>query len=107
MIVNAALGQVGQIQDCVKLVARSLAAVGINKYVWPVEYYSIGYAVPESMALPGDLIYYANGGGGRAHIAVYIGNGEAVHGGFNGNQTVRWKVNVPAPATAPQFIRLR
>ena len=34
----------------------------------------------------GDLIYYANGGMGLAHIAVYIGNGVAVHGGWNGNQ---------------------
>ena len=43
---------------------------------------------PVSDPQPGDLIYYADGGMGMAHIAVYIGNGQAVHGGYNGNETV-------------------
>lgn len=107
MIVNAALSQVGQGQDCTRLVTRSLAAVGINFHGWPAEYYSLGYAVSAAEAQAGDLIFYANGGGGMAHIAIYIGNGEAVHGGYNGGQTVRWKANVPAPATGAQYIRLR
>ena len=45
-------------------------------------------------AQPGDLLYYADGGGGQAHIAVYLGNGQAVHGGFNGNETVKFSANV-------------
>jgi cell wall-associated NlpC family hydrolase len=86
------------------LVTRSLAAVGINFHDWPVGYFSLGHAVPMSEALPGDLIYYANGGAGLAHIAVYIGNGVAVHGGWNGNQTVTFSVHV---GSGPVFIRVR
>lgn len=106
-IVNAALAQIGRAQDCTMLVTNSLAAVGINFHGWPHEYYSLGYAVSAADALPGDLIYYANGGGGMAHIAINLGNGRAVHGGYNGNQTIEWTANVPAPATAAQYIRLR
>ena len=39
-----------------------------------------------------------------AHIAVYAGNGMAVHGGFNGNQTVVFSANV---GSGPVFIRVR
>lgn len=106
-IVNAARAQIGRAQDCTMLVTNALAAVGIKFHGWPHEYYSLGYAVSAAEAMPGDLIYYANGGGGMAHIALYIGNGRAIHGGYNGNQTIEWTANVPAPATAAQYIRLR
>lgn len=102
-IVSAALSQVGEYQDCVEMVADTLAAVGIYHYKWPVEYYQIGYPVAASGALPGDLIYYADGGAGVAHIAVYIGNGQAVHGGWNYNQTKVFTVYV---GSGPNFIRL-
>lgn len=104
-IVSAALGQVGEWQDCVRLVADSLAAVGIYHYKWPVEYYQIGSAVSAANAQPGDLVYYVYGStpGSLAHIAVYIGNGQAVHGGWNGNQTIIYSVNV---GSGPNFIRL-
>ena len=45
----------------------------------------------------------ADGGMGMAHIAVYIGNGQAVHGGYNGNQTVVSTVNV---GSGPVYIHL-
>jgi cell wall-associated NlpC family hydrolase len=104
IIVSAALGQIGEYQDCVKMVADSLAAVGIYWYKWPVEYYQIGDAVSAADARPGDLIYYVDGGAGVAHIAIYIGNGQAVHGGWNGNETRVWSAYV---GSGPQFIRLR
>lgn len=85
------------------MVADALAAVGIYWYKWPVEYYQIGRPVSAAEALPGDLVYYVDGGAGWAHIAVYIGNGQAVHGGWNGNQTIVFSVNV---GTGPNFIRL-
>ena len=40
----------------------------------------------------------------QAHIAVYAGNGQAIHGGWNGNQTVVNSVNV---GSGPVFIRVR
>jgi cell wall-associated NlpC family hydrolase len=108
MIVSAALAQIGVMQDCTMLVTNSLAAVGIHFHGWPHEYYALGTAVSAADAVPGDLIYYVNGSGasvsGLAHIAVYIGNGQAVHGGWNGNETRVFSVNV---GSGPLFIRLR
>lgn len=80
-IYQAALAQLGRYQDCTMLVTNALKAVGINFHDWPAGYMSLGTVVPASQAQPGDLVYYANGGLGAAHIAVYAGNGQAVHGG--------------------------
>ncbi|MEG0265299.1 MAG: NlpC/P60 family protein [Erysipelotrichaceae bacterium] len=87
-VAAAALSQLGQYQDCTSLVSRSLAAVGINFYGYPSAYLSLGPIVSASQAQPGDVIYYANGGTGYAHVAIYIGNGQAVHGGWQGGNTV-------------------
>lgn len=87
-IAAAAKAQLGVIQDCTRLASNALAAAGINFHGWPAGYLSLGRTVGAGEAIPGDLIYYADGGMGAAHIAVYIGGGQAVHGGFNGNQTV-------------------
>ena len=103
-IYQAAMAQLGRIQDCTMLVTNSLKAVGINFHDWPAGYMSLGTVVPASQAQPGDLVYYANGGLGFAHIAVYAGNGQAIHGGWNGNQTVVNSVNV---GSGPVFIRVR
>ena len=103
-IYQAAMAQLGRIQDCTMLVTNSLKAVGINFHDWTAGYMSLGTVVPESQAQPGDLVYYANGGLGFAHIAVYAGNGQAIHGGWNGNQTVVNSVNV---GSGPVFISVR
>lgn len=103
-ILSAAYAQLGVHQDCTMLVTNALAAVGIHFHDWPAGYLSLGDRVPASQAQPGDLIYYADGGGGMAHIAVYAGNGQAVHGGFNGNDTVVFSANV---GSGPVFIRVR
>lgn len=87
-IAAAAYAQLGVNQDCTMLVTNALAAAGINHHGWPASYLTLGRTVSAAEAMPGDLIYYANGGMGLAHIAVYVGGGQAVHGGFNGNTTV-------------------
>lgn len=102
-ILSAAYAQLGVTQDCTMLVTNSLAAVGIHFHDWPAGYLSLGRTVSASEAQPGDLIYYADGGAGVAHIAVYAGNGMAVHGGYNGNQTVVFSANV---GSGPVFIRV-
>ncbi|MET3720861.1 MULTISPECIES: NlpC/P60 family protein [unclassified Arthrobacter] len=102
-ILSAAYAQLGVSQDCTMLVTNSLAAVGINFHDWPAGYLSLGRTVSAAEAQPGDLIYYADGGAGMAHIAVYAGNGQAVHGGYNGNQTVVFSANV---GSGPVFIRV-
>jgi cell wall-associated NlpC family hydrolase len=102
-ILSAAYAQLGVMQDCTMLVTNSLAAVGINFHDWPAGYLSLGQTVSAAEAQPGDLIYYADGGAGVAHVAVYAGNGQAVHGGYNGNQTVVFSANV---GSGPVFIRV-
>ena len=103
-IYQAALAQLGRYQDCTMLVTNALKAVGINFHDWPAGYMSLGTVVPASQAQPGDLVYYANGGLGAAHIAVYAGNGQAVHGGWLGNQTALNSANVGSGAV---YIRVK
>ena len=103
-IYQAALAQLGTFQDCTLLVTNALKAVGINFHDWPAGYMSLGTVVPASQAQPGDLVYYANGGTGLAHIGVYAGNGQAVHGGWLGNQTVLNTANVGSGAV---YIRVK
>lgn len=102
-VASAALAQVGVNQDCTLLATKALAANGINFHGWPADYMRLGYIVSGSEAQAGDLIYYANGGFGMAHIAVYIGGGQAVHGGYNGNQTVIASAYL---GSGPVFIRI-
>ncbi|MGK0722201.1 NlpC/P60 family protein [Leucobacter sp. W1478] len=86
-IVSAAYAQLGQFQDCTALVERSLRAVGIPAG-------DLGTRVGEHTALGGTLVTdgaYAPGDvliWSGVHSAIYIGNGQAVHSGYNGNQTV-------------------
>ena len=103
-IYQAALAQLGTFQDCTMLVTNALKAVGINFHDWPAGYMSLGTVVPASQAQPGDLVYYANGGMGAAHIGVYAGNGQAIHGGWNGNQTV---LNTANLGSGPVYIRVK
>lgn len=103
LIISAAFAQLGVNQDCTALASNSLAAAGIYFHGWPAGYLSLGRTVSQAEAQPGDLVYYANGGTGMAHIAVYAGNGQAVHGGWLGNKTVLASVNV---GSGPVFIAI-
>jgi cell wall-associated NlpC family hydrolase len=102
-IAAAAYAQLGVNQDCTMLVTNALAAVGIYYHGWPAGYMSLGHIVSAAAAQPGDLVYYQNGGMGLPHIAVYVGNGMAVHGGWEGGQTVLYSVNV---GSGPVFIHV-
>lgn len=87
--------------DCTMLATNSLSAVGINFHGWPMDYMSLGTVT--SNPQPGDLVLYQSNGFGQQHIAVYIGNGQAVHGGWNGMGTSVFSVNLPT-ASAPIFV---
>ena len=102
-IAAAAYAQLGVGQDCTALATNSLAAAGINYHGWPAGYLSLGRTVSAAEAQPGDLAYDQNGGSGLAHIAVYVGNGRAIHGGWNGGTTSLQSVNV---GSGPVFIRV-
>jgi len=101
IVASAALAQLGIAQDCTALVTNALSAAGIHHHGWPASYMALG--TPTSNPVPGDLIYYANGGTGMAHIAVYIGNGQAVHGGWNGGTTAIFSANI---GSGPVYIHI-
>lgn len=84
IIANAALAQLGRTQDCTMLATNALAAAGINFHDWPENYSALGSWT--SNPVPGDLCIYSG------HIAVYVGNGQAVHGGWNGWTTIKYSV---------------
>jgi cell wall-associated NlpC family hydrolase len=101
VVANAALAQVGAKQDCTSLVRRAIAAAGIG-YTGMGNLFNLGPTISMSQASPGDIIYYSNGGTGSAHVAIYIGGGRAVHGGWSGYNTVVAGVNIGG--SAPVFI---
>ena len=68
---------------------QALANAGVSDayQLWPDQYQGV-YGYYTDSPLAGDLIYYNNGGRGVDHIAVYIGNGQAVHGNYNGKTVI-------------------
>ena len=74
---------------CTQVVQQALANAGVSDayQLWPDQYQGVyGYYTDSPQA--GDLIYYNNGGRGVDHIAVYIGNGQAVNGNYNGKTVI-------------------
>lgn len=53
---------------------------------------------------PGDLIYYANGGMGTQHWAIYLGDDQSLQGNFNGTTVIR-SLYI-ASASSPVFYKL-
>ena len=90
-ISSSAQGLVGVTDGlwCTQVVPQALANAGVSDayQLWPDQYQGVyGYYTDSPQA--GDLIYYNNGGRGVDHIAVYIGNGQAVHGNYNGKTVI-------------------
>lgn len=92
-IANAAATQLGVTQDCTDLVQYALASVGINAtranggYDFGTavhEYTQFGGQVVNDGMKPGDILVWPG-----YHVAVYFGDGQIVHGGWNGDQTVK------------------
>jgi len=96
-IADAAIAQIGVGQDCTMLVTNSLKAVGISFHGAPAAYASLGDWTSDPQ--PGDVIVYSG------HVAVYIGNGRAIHGGWNGGTTAEWSVESSNPLVG--YIRVR
>lgn len=91
-IVNGALAQLGWSQDCTDLAQNALAAAGYvtsrldggpDLGVGSFASFGTVYAFDANALAPGDLLVWPN----APHVAVYVGGGQAVHGGW-GNSTV-------------------
>ncbi|MCG2621036.1 C40 family peptidase [Arthrobacter sp. I2-34] len=100
-IVAAAYGQIGVSQDCTAMVENALRQVGFSVGdLAPAQFFAYGTQV--SSPQPGDLIYYDDAGAGVPHIAIYVGNGQAIHGGWTGYTTVLGNAYI---GSGPVFIR--
>ena len=79
------------------------AGVSDAYQLWP-DQYAGQYGYYTDSPAEGDLIYYNNGGRGVDHIAIYIGNGQAVHGNYNGKTVIAG--SYVDGAGTPQYIRV-
>ncbi len=62
---------------------KSFEEDGMTYYVLePEGFLDLGPKVTKDRIQLGDILYYADGGRGVSHVAVYIGNGQAVHGNW-------------------------
>jgi len=85
-LLDAAYAQLGWHQDCTALVENALRAIGFGVGDLGTsigEYARYGTVVTDGSYAPGDILIWPG-----SHVAIYAGNGQAVHGGWNGNQTV-------------------
>ena len=55
---------------------------------------------------PGDILHYSNNGNGGKHVAVYIGNKQAVHGGWGSKKEVKIAEAFPSYASTPTAWRV-
>ena len=90
---------------CTQVVQQALANAGVSDayQLWP-DQYADQYGYYTNDPQEGDLLYYNNGGRGVDHIAIYIGNGQAVHGNYEGKTVIASAYL--STAASPQFIRV-
>lgn len=83
-LVSSAMKYVGMNWDCTFLVEQSLRDIGIDVGdVGPTGFGSAGVVFyDQSQVQPGDIMM--RGG----HVSIYIGDGLAIHGGFNGRVVI-------------------
>jgi peptidoglycan DL-endopeptidase CwlO len=100
-LVASAYGQIGVSQDCTAMVENALRSAGISVGdLAPAQFMAYGTQV--STPQPGDMIYYDDAGAGVPHIAIYVGNGQAIHGGWTGYTTALADAYI---GSGPVFIR--
>ncbi len=90
---------------CTQVVQQALANAGVSDayQLWP-DQYCAQYGYYTDSPAEGDLIYYNNGGRGVDHIAIYIGNGQAVHGNYDGKTVIAGATS--QYLASPQYIRV-
>lgn len=78
-LLGAALAQIGWAEDCTALVENALRAIGYQvPDLGPMGFIGYGVQVDASQIQPGDIMIRSG------HVAIYAGDGMAVHGGFGG-----------------------
>ncbi|MGH8446760.1 MAG: C40 family peptidase [Solimonas sp.] len=97
-IVLEALGQVGRPYryggatpagfDCSGLVQYVYSQVGLKVPRTTREQHSDGRKIDLDDAVPGDLLFYSFSGHGIDHVAIYLGDDEAVHAPASGRAVI-------------------
>lgn len=89
-LVAAAYAQLGVGQDCTDMVQNALAAIGMTTSrlaggpdlgVGSFASFGAVYTFDASALAPGDILVWP----GAPHVAIYVGGGQAVHGGWGDN----------------------
>ncbi|HEX4870866.1 MAG TPA: C40 family peptidase [Nevskiaceae bacterium] len=108
-IVLEALGQIGRPYryggetpdgfDCSGLVRHAYRQAGLTVPRTTREQHAAGRPVPLDRLRPGDLLFYRFGGSGKIdHVALYLGDGEAVHAPASGKSVI------VAPVASPYWM---
>lgn len=112
-VANAALARQGEQLTSEQLVTYALVDAGKITGSLPSlnvieasDFTQLATSISESQLKPGDIIYYDDAGFGSAHVAIYIGADQAVHGGFEGNSVQISHVQL-AFASSPHFYRFK
>ncbi|WP_420468778.1 C40 family peptidase [Panacagrimonas sp.] len=98
-IVLDALGQIGRPYryggttpeggfDCSGLVQYVYGLQGLSVPRTTREQFKAGERIKLRHAEPGDLLFYSFSGRGIDHVAVYLGDGQAVHAPSSGKQVI-------------------
>lgn len=104
-IVLEALGQVGRPYryggatpegfDCSGLVQYVFAQAGIKVPRTAREQHNLGDTIKLSKAQPGDLLFYSFAGRKVDHVAIYLGDDQAVHAPASGRSVIVASVHLP------------
>lgn len=75
--------------DCSGLVAAAYKAAGFAlPRTTAANYGTMGTPVPEAAAVPGDVVYFSEGGPPNGHVGIYVGGGKMIDAPHTG-ATVR------------------
>lgn len=90
--VKAVMSMVGEKHKCTEVAEAAVEQAGLSgwrtfeedgwtyRILEPEGFIDLGPKVTKAQIRPGDILYYADGSRGESHVAVYVGNGQAVHG---------------------------
>jgi murein DD-endopeptidase len=83
--------------DCSGLVRYVYAQAGVSMPRSTREQHDAGKKIRISHAQPGDLLFYRFSGRGNVdHVAIYLGNGQAVHAPSSGRSVIVASVSDPS-----------
>ncbi len=99
--VKAVMSMVGEKHRCTEVAEAAVEQAGLSgwrtfeedgwtyRILEPEGFIDLGTKVAKEQIRPGDILYYADGGRGESHVAVYVGNGQAVHGNWTTDGTTK------------------